>query len=436
MAGCLSLSRLGTVITCLRTHKEISWLPSERVNTMDGIYALQANYRVVSDLSRFEYQQQNPRNRSRNASPTEIMPVLAPIDNSPRLNDILDLNLGSSAYDMREDLYDFYARRSKSSLRGTSPTPYPTNQPSHLHNPPLPPKDIRSPSQHQGGYNNFPPDFPEKTGIRPMNPEKSKYHRDSEELLLARFMNMPLFRSHHDDDFDPGNIGNYVFTANNVIDFFQIAFGVIITTLASVLTSLDDRIDGGFYRYFIAVGVIVLVVALLFISKTINFERRKGVIFCLVACILTSVALILSISSIATNNNCATAQICQMRKALATFSILSFILWICTLMVFLTTFYIARLILNDRINLDYNSPATRLDVPLVEKHSSAYYKDDSTIRYMTDSTEVDDLRFSRSMHNLPRYTLDQNGKMYPLDRSQSLRGTKPMIVYAPEDLLS
>lgn len=415
---------------------------------MNGSSAMLANYRVVSDLSRFEYEQQHPRSRSRKPSPAEIKPVLSPTFNSPPHNDALNLNFGSSAYDMREDLYDFYAGRSPSSLREASSTPYPTNlHDSQLHNPPLPPKDTRSPYMaSRGAYKDeLPQDTREYRDMRLKNqgPERShtpsRHHYDLEELLLARFMNMPLFRSHYHDAFDPGSVGNYIFTANNVIDFFQIAFGVIITTLASVLTSVDDRVDGGFYRYFIAVGVIVLVVALLFISKTINFERRKGVVFCLGACILTAVALILSITSIATNNNCATLQICQMRKALATFSILSFILWICTLMVFLTTFYIARLILNDRISLDYSSnvPPGNLNVPMGEKlRPSTLYKEDATLGYLTDATEVDDWRFSRSLHHLPRYTLDQNGKMYPLEPTQDLRGTKPMVVYAPEDLLS
>lgn len=414
---------------------------------MNGSAAMLANYQVVSDLSRFEYEQQHPRSRSRKPSPTEIKPVLSHTISSPRHNSALDLNLGSSVYDMREDLYDFYAGRSPSSLRDASSTPYPTDN-TQLQNPPLPPKDTRSPYiASRGAYDDeIPQDTREYREMRPkphIGPERSqaptRHHYDAEELLLARFMNMPLFRSHYADAFDPSSIGSYIFTANNVIDFFQIAFGVIITTLASVLTSVDDRVDGGFYRYFIAVGVIVLVVALLFISKTINFERRKGVVYCLGACILTAVALILSITSIATNNNCATVQICQMRKALATFSIFSFILWICTLMVFLTTFYIARLIMNDRINLDYSSNLTlgNLNAPLVEKlRPSTLYKEDATLGYLTDATEVDDWRFSRSMHHLPRYTLDRNGKMYPLEPTQDLRGTKPMVVYAPEEMLS
>jgi len=423
---------------------------------MDATPALLANYRLVSDASRFEYEQQHPRNRSRNASPAEIhsSPLSLPIAESPRpIHDIPFLNPGSSAYEMRDDLYDFYARPSHASLRGGASTPYPgPSIHNQLENPPLPPKDTRSPyiaRRHLQAVNDDLPaiqDTREYLGMLLRQipghergivaPPRHQY--DQEELLLARFMNMPLFRSRYAEDFDPGHVSNYIFTANNVIDFFQIAFGVIITTIASVLTSIDNRIDGGFYRYFIAVGVIVLVVALLFISKTINFERRKGVFYCVVSCILTAVALILSITSIATNNNCATKQICQMRKVLATFSILSFILWICTLMVFLTTFYIAKLILNDRINLDYNTPPEpRMshDAPIVEKlRPSTYYKEDSTIGYQTDA-DLDDLRFSRSMHNLPRYTLDENGKMYPLERSQDLRGTKPLIVYAPEELL-
>lgn len=428
--------------------------------------------RVVSDLLRFEYEKQLPRKRSRNPSPTEIKPPphlgssINPNSGfSTRTVHDQDLNLGSSAYEMRDELYDFYAGSSITHDRPTTPyplagVPYPSERErterlyaiergERLENPPLPPpKDIRSQYGPRNvlAYDNLPPVqdtreyYQEPASQRNLKRNltgvqnninynafgSSQRDYTPEELLLGKIMNRPLFGSHYANE-NGGRV--YTFTASNIIDFFQIAFGVIITTIASVLASIDDRIDTGLYRYFIAVGVIVLVVALLFVSKSINFERRKGVLYCLLASILTLVALVLSITSIATNNNCLTSQICQLRKVLATFAILSFFLWLCALMMFLTVLYISKMILLNKIDLN--------NEPMREKRTSMM-KEDATLGYMTDTTEVDDHRMSRnySLAQLPRYYFDENGKMYPLEKNQDLRGTRPMIVYASEGLLT
>lgn len=420
---------------------------------------LLAQDRVVSDLSRFDYEKHFPRKRSRNTSPTEIKsspisPIVGP--SRQNINDASELNLGKSAYDMRDELYDFYNGQSQASLPRDRPfTSYPTliraphstiQEPLVQNRPLPPPKDFRalygSRNILQARHDNQdlpsmqdPRDYmahrqdliPQRTPVAP--------HYDAEMILLGRLMNRPLLPSCFDDSDDPGLLTRYTFTANNVIDFFQIAFGVIITTIASVLAATDDRIDAGFYRYFIAVGVVVLVVALLFITKTINFERRKGLLYCLLACVLTGVALILSISSIATDNNCYTTQICKMRKVLSSFSILSFFLWICTLIVFLTVFHIAKLISLKKINLDYDSVEPPIMAEKLRRPS--YYKDSASLGYLTDTTEVEEMRNSQrysQLANYPNYYFDENGKMYPLERNQDLRGTKPIIVYAPETL--
>lgn len=423
---------------------------------MEGRSQLLVKDRIVSDISRFEYEKHLPRKRSRNSSPTEIksLPIHPVLLEPPRhiIHDTQELNLGSSIYEMRDDLYDFYKGPSLVSLpRDRGYTPYPPLPPPmgiqepSLVNPPMPPpKDLRSlygsrnilqaRHDHQDlPAMQEPQDFmAHQQDLLPQRtPARQKEVYSPEEVLLGRLINRPLFPSRYDEALDYGQLNNYIFTANNLVDFIQIAFGVIITTIASVLASIDNRIDAGYYRYFIAVGVIVLVVGLLFITKTINFERRKGVLYCLLASVLTGVALILSIATIATDNNCQTAEICQMRKVLATFSILSFFLWVCALMVFLTVLYISKLILLKKLDLDY--PANEPHYPMMEKlRPSTVYREDTTLGYVTDTTEVDEMRQSRRQSQLasvPHYFFDENGKMYPLERDQDLRGTTTMIVH-------
>lgn len=440
---------------------------------MDSTPRLLVPDAVVSDTSRFEYEKHMPRKRLRKPLPLELTTPPFPswqLNETPPPHAASDMTLDSARYDMRDDLYDYYAAPSLASLRERPFTPYPTlnraNHPLHeLENPPLPPpKDSRSQygSRHVLQIHHddqlLPPvqdtrDYvAHQQDLLPQRTTATAPVQDTpEQVLLERLINRPLFlrSAELDRPTDPALPPPYIFTAYNVIDFFQICFGIIVTTLASVLASTDDRIDTGLYRYFIAVGVIVLVVGLLFISKTINFERRKGVFYCLLACILTGVALVLSITSVATNNNCQTSGICLMRKVLATFSILSFILWVCTLMVFLTVLYMCRVIFHHDIPLDFDAynekvaPPTRTPTRTPSRpptrmstRPSTYYKEDTSLGYMTDTTDVDDMRHSRRYSQLlPRYFFDENGKMYPLDHDQDLRGTRPMLVYAPETML-
>lgn len=431
---------------------------------MDSTPRLLVPDAVVSDTSRFEYEKHMPRKRLRNPLPLEIRPTL--FSEQLQLPAMPNYHNDLAHYD---DLYDYYA---PSLVLDRPTTPYPTARTTkpypELENPPLPPpKDPRAQYgsrhvlQHVPDEQLLPPvqdtrEYMAQQGYEPsLVPQRTVStpapQESPEQLLLERLMNRPLFSRHHQNDpADPSAPRSYTFTANNVIDFFQICFGIIITTLASVLSLTDHRVDTGLYRYFIAVGVIVLVCGLLFITKTINFERRKGVLYCLLLCVLTGVALVLLITSVATNNNCATLEICQMRKVLATFLILSFILWVCTLMVFLTVLYICKVIYLQQIPVGEaydekraprtptrtptrtlsrppSRPPTRMSRPLT------YYKDESTLGYLTDTTDVEDLRYSRQL--MPRYYFDENGKMYPLDHTQDLRGTKPMLVYAPETML-
>lgn len=168
-----------------------------------------------------------------------------------------------------------------------------------------------------------------------------------ENSLVDRVMNRPLVRlgpkpigaeSESDDGPRP-----YVVSTSTLCEVMQVLFSIVVTTLASVLGSSDTKVNALVYRYFIAAGVMSLVAALLFVSKTVRYERKNAAVFCALACIFTGVALILAISTFATNTDCPTSQVCSMRRALATISILSFLLWMGSSIVYITTLYISHM---------------------------------------------------------------------------------------------
>lgn len=393
--------------------------------------------RVVSDLSRFEYEKHAPRNRSRNVTPTDQQSEVMP----PRrrnMVEIAELAQGSSAYDMRDDLYNFYADPQTQHPEQFAPYP-----PLVRDAPPVPPpKDYKSYYGHrnilQAQHNNqdLPPlqdsrDYAaQQQGLMPPEPAHEPSAGIPENILLERVLNKPLFR------LGGGNVPNadpkhqpprYTVTVNSVVDFFQIIFGIIIITLASVLGSEDFRIAIGIYRYFIAVGVITLVVSLLFITKTINFERRNGIFYCLISCILTGVSLVLSITSIATNLNCATGSICAMRKTLSTFAILSFFLWVCTMVMYLTTLYISRMNLLDEINMEYSSHGVPGEFSGPPRYSS---NRDPIMSPPVDELPPQAQPSQEYVHpELPQYFLHATGELRPLLHHEDIRGTKKMVVY-------
>ncbi|KAF3989643.1 hypothetical protein FT663_02737 [Candidozyma haemuli var. vulneris] len=388
--------------------------------------------RVVSDLSRFEYEKRQPRNRSRNTTPTS-----------------LKSDTETSEVPVTNDFYEHYAN---SSVTGEEPirqfAPYPPsiveqlpyNTPHQLHNPQPPPSPKAPYLNNLQQFKSMPPQPPPKdvdyfspryqdrdslppmedsrdymkqrdsqATVVPQAPLEKQETKAQEQHLLDRVMNRPVltFGPKDVDPFNPQEQRrNFHITASNIMDIFQVIFGIVIITLASTLGSQDQLVSLGIYRYFIAVGVITLVVALLFITKAINFDRRNGIFYCLLACVLTGVSLILSITSVATNNNCATTGICQMRKALSTFAILSFFLWLCMFVMFLTTLYISKMNLLEDVNFDYSKKGA---VPNPQSRiTSQHYSNDAS---------------------LPQYYLTETGDMYPLENHDT-RGKKKIVVYA------
>lgn len=306
---------------------------------------------IIADVSRFAEGKQI-RARSRNTSPTEYYHNLhqPPYLIGPKTNPGAVANEADSNQNLTE--------LPELSETPEPMTPYPYNSNGVPQNP-------RVPLKHDSYYghrhilqnlhgNDLPAvqDLRDYMASKNLLLEKSRAPTSapkvtSENSLVDRIMNRPLVRlgpkpitseSGYYDEPRP-----YVVSTSTLCEVLQVLFSIVVTTLASVLGSSDTKVNALIYRYFIAAGVMSLVAALLFLSKTVRYERKNAAVFCALACIFTGVALILAISTFATDSDCLTRQICSMRRALATISILSFLLWMGSSIVYITTLYISHM---------------------------------------------------------------------------------------------
>lgn len=404
---------------------------------MDNQYPYRNNTRVLSDKSRFEYQKpvHDVGTKSHSA---RIQPQQRTIPDQ-----------SSSRYDTSDDPYNFYFNLPNKESERKEYTPYPTqgyvgattrNLPyEELSGPPPPPPPSKDQTYRQEkpsysfrnefGKDNLPPMQDSRDYVSNLQTERSgavenafPYPSSGENAyLLGRVMDSPLFVLGHNSPqgVDQKYYYGYNVTASNILDFLQLLFGIFILILASVLTSKDSRIDSGYYQYFIAVGSITLVVALLFLTKSINFVKSHGVLYCLLACILSGVALIISITSIATNDNCSTGSICLMRKALSTFAILSFFLWMCNVVMFLTVLYVSKLDSNHDDVFEHGKAQKQ------GKNADPMYLNDNH-SYRSDDTQVEKILDSSA---LPHYFLSSNGQLHTLESHHDIAGKNKVVVY-------
>lgn len=401
---------------------------------MGNHHPYESNNRVVGDQSRFEYQKHCYNQRATSGvsrvltKPQQTMP-----DNS------------SSRYDDSDYIYSFYLNLESRTPHKEEHAPYPTQGYSSLNasynelsEPPPPPS--KSPNfrhekpkymlQNEVGKDKLPPmqdsrdyqanlqsqrDAAEENEISYQNAEAPRTR------LLGQIMVCPLFVLGKNEPYgtDQNHYYGYNVTASNVLDFLQLIFGILILILASVLTTKDNTENSGLYRYFIAVGTITLVVALLFLTKSINFEKSHGVLYCLLACILSGVALIISITSIATDNNCATSSICLMRKALSTFAILSFFLWMCNVVMFLTVLYVTKLDSHHEDVFDNRRVQAqgKFNDPMFLNDNDSYHSDTTQVEKMLETS------------GLPHYFLSSNGQLHTLESHHDISGKNKVVVY-------
>lgn len=305
---------------------------------------------IIADVSRFQHDRGHVR--SRNPSPLELFhSTYQP-----------PYRIGQEPIDEQSILSNDQQDYKNHPLHhlDTSMPPYPLNVGRLEQQPQTPLKDDkyyghRHILQAYAGGNDLPPvqDLRDYMVNQNLLVEKSRHashgqpKKPSHNPLVDRVMNKPLVRlgpkpvSGNNDMFEEER--PYVVSSSTLCEVLQLLLSIVVTTLLSVLGSADVRTSSSIYRYFIAAGVMSLVAALLFVSKTVRYEKKNAAVFCSLACIFTGVALVLAIATFATDSNCATAQICSMRKALATITILSFLLWMGSTIVYVTTLYISHM---------------------------------------------------------------------------------------------
>lgn len=330
--------------------------------------------RVVSDISRFEYEKHAPRQRSRNTTPNSLG--------------------GLPDVPTPEQYYDYYASLNpQRSIRLDHPivSPYPRSMgegedhlepplhptalafqfdlprtPSPVQQslpPPVPPKDSKDYVRAQYDADSLPPvedvrDY--ARGIHPHQPPISHAKNNlclsdgSEVYLVGQVMHRPLirFRPRVSEKYpNDSRIHRFYLTTSNLLDIIQACFSIVIITFASILSSTDKDIDINIYRYLIAVGVILLIVSVLFLTRTVKFDKRKGIFYCLVSCLLSVIGLIIALSTFAVDYTCHHADICRSRKVLAAFTVLSAILSLCLLIMYFTALFISKKVSEQRQQL-------------------------------------------------------------------------------------
>lgn len=324
------------------------------------------NPRVVSDLSRFEFEKHAPRQRSRNTTPTSLNTSLR--------------------FPTVEQFYDHYASIAPRPLQQDAASPYPItdkHDEGKPYEPSLPHSNTKldiPPSSSSIQFNYAPPVPPkDKRQVQNVDPEALPAVEDvrdyarakrgsgvgqkpprtlstdftaSEIELVGIVMHRPILsysrRQNGRGTFanDPRN--RIYLTTSNLIDIVQVCFSIAIITFASILSSTDNNINVNIYRYIIATGVVLLLTSVLFLTKTIKFDKCYGALYCIFTCIISAVGLVLALTTFGVNHECARAHICHLRKALAAFSVLSSVLWICLLVVYLTALAISKMIHNDK----------------------------------------------------------------------------------------
>ena len=234
--------------------------------------------------------------------------------------------------------------------------------------------------------------------------------------LVKNVMSRPLI-SFKADRFGEEYYGKTInITTNFILYLFEIFCSIIEIVLASVLLQYDNDVSVGIYRYFIADGSISLAIAVLFTLQFINYEKRNGSFYCLVATIMKLVSFILIIAYIFPLARYATQKIWLVRRANGAFIIISTFLWITNLTMFLTTLYISRLNLLEELNFDYDRRGLDDNFNKRRRSGGGFYGD----RHESEP--------------LKEYYLNENGEMYALNEEWEKeelkqKGKNKILVY-------
>lgn len=374
--------------------------------------------RVVSDMSRFDFGHVTPRNRSRNPTPTSS-------DYNPPAANVHGVILSHNASEtyLPTDIYSHYMHPSVLTVDLQKDVPYPLSKSGTNGALAIPsiPQDTRNSNEtltdiHDLRNKDLPPIQEPKdyyTATKPsVLPSSSSdlqstnsRKKELERHLVKLVMNQPCFSipAHKFVGSDAYSDREISITFNILLYLFEITCEMVLIILSSVMLRDDHSTPKAIYRYFIANGGISMIVSLLFICQIINFEKRNGSFYCLAATMITVVSLILSISQLE-SKSCPSTGVCNTRKTITAFIIMSTFLWISNLVMFLTTLYISKLNLLDDINFDYQE---------VGSHHS---------RALPPMTQPEDM-------SLERYILNEKGEMYPVQGQMDIQGRNKILVY-------
>ncbi|CAK7918743.1 hypothetical protein CAAN3_25S00188 [[Candida] anglica] len=249
-----------------------------------------------------------------------------------------------------------------------------------------------------------------------------------EEHLIKSVMNRPLIvlPTRRFVGFNDYQETELVISFHFVVYVFEIFFAIIVITLAGVLLSNDGMGKTGIYRYFIADGVISLFVSLLFVFSVINFEKRNGNFYCLLATILNIVSFIMVTSTIIPNKSCSKPSICNMRRALTAFIILSMFIWFTNLIMFITTKYISTLNLLDELNFDYSGKGSA-----PQYNANINKANDTMANSMLPPQPLPSSQMVDPYTGQPikEYILNERGELYPINDQMEVRGREKILVY-------
>lgn len=400
------------------------------------------DYRIVSDLSRFDYNNKDyklPRlRRSRNTTPTnsEFIDVQSSTALSRSFSDKLTIDgiipfyssqegnneLGSYYGSLQLNQFpkeELYIQRQQVSI-GIQ-VPQDNGQLLHQLPPQVPPKDVPMRTRSQCEFLPYPPSIPDTSEIPPYNnnspsslpqPLEKVYAKvtqfetgDNDSLisrqkllehdLIKQVMNQPLISFETDKLGDRYYGRRITITMNLILYLFEICLSVIEIVLSSVLLKRDDTINRAIYRYFIADGTITIIVALLFTLLIVTCEKRNGSFYCTAAVVFKLVSFIIIVACIFPNDQAYTQHVWLMRRALGAFIIISTFVWLCNLIMFLTTLYISRLNLLEDLNFDFDQRGLNN-----EFNSEANGKG------------------VRGVEELREFYLNENGEMYALHDDQ------------------
>ncbi|CAI5755864.1 unnamed protein product [Candida verbasci] len=406
--------------------------------------------RIVSDASRFDFQNNFPKLRgSRNSTPTNsdiyekdttsskvtldtIIPLYSSKINEGQQNRRYQ---PLQNYISDESSIHIPKQRQQNKVRFSVGIQVPqdtiNSQP-----PSLPPKDeipIRTKSQKEflpypesiiDNQNDLPPLPTPQEKLGSLQHKELPFEEDNSSVLsrqqhlehdlVKRVMNRPLISIKADRFGEQFHNRKLTITINFLLYLFEMLVSIIIIVLSSVLIKIDNEIDDGYYRYFIADGIISLIISLLFMFQIINYEKRNGSFYCLAATIMKFVSFIIIIAVIFPDSSHISNKIWSIRRCIGAFIIISTFLWLSNLIMFITTLYISRLNLLEDINFDFAEQGA------VEKPE----------KYPTQK-HYNDLPPERTP--LKEYYLNEHGEMYALnnemEKSQHKHKNKILLVY-------